>query len=134
MKPKIPTPLTDADFAAALAADRDHLVPSSGFTDAVMAAVLHESAAPAPLPFPWKRALPGFAAVAAVVFLIVAVFVALLRAPHSAVQDNSLASGWSVQFQPFLHQASPLDTAGILVAFLVSAGVVLLCRRLLSLR
>ncbi len=39
---------------------REHeIVPSSGFTASVMDAVRREAAAPAPIPFPWKRALPG---------------------------------------------------------------------------
>lgn len=42
-----------------LLSEDDRLIPSSGFTAAVMNAVLREGAAPAPLPFPWKRALPG---------------------------------------------------------------------------
>ena len=35
------------------------LVPSSGFLSTVMERVREESAAPAPIPFPWKRAIPG---------------------------------------------------------------------------
>ena len=35
------------------------IVPSANFTRNVMAKVRMEAAAPAPLPFPWKRALPG---------------------------------------------------------------------------
>jgi hypothetical protein len=37
----------------------DELLPSSGFAASVMDAVRREAAAPAPIPFPWKRALPG---------------------------------------------------------------------------
>jgi hypothetical protein len=40
-------------------ATEDALVPSSGFLAAVMERVCEEAAAPAPIPFPWKRALPG---------------------------------------------------------------------------
>ena len=35
------------------------VVPSSGFTASVMAAVLRESSAAAPIAFPWMRVLPG---------------------------------------------------------------------------
>jgi hypothetical protein len=48
-----------------LAADQA-LVPSSGFLASVMERVHEEAAAPAPIPFPWKRALPGMAVVAGV--------------------------------------------------------------------
>ena len=36
------------------------LVPSSGFAASVMESIREEAAAPAPIPFPWKRAVPGF--------------------------------------------------------------------------
>jgi hypothetical protein len=36
------------------------LVPSSGFAASVMERVRQEAAAPPPIPFPWKRAVPGF--------------------------------------------------------------------------
>jgi hypothetical protein len=42
-----------------LLSEDDMLIPSSGFAAAVMNAVLREAAMPTPLPFPWKRALPG---------------------------------------------------------------------------
>jgi hypothetical protein len=38
----------------------EEIVPSSGFLVGVMQGVREEAAAPAPIPFPWKRALPGF--------------------------------------------------------------------------
>jgi hypothetical protein len=37
----------------------DEILPSSGFAASVMDAVRREAAAPPPIPFPWKRALPG---------------------------------------------------------------------------
>ena len=37
----------------------EELAPSSGFVSAVMERVREEAAAPAPIPFPWKRAVPG---------------------------------------------------------------------------
>jgi hypothetical protein len=39
--------------------EEDALVPSSGFLASVMERVEAEAAAPPPIPFPWKRALPG---------------------------------------------------------------------------
>ena len=41
-------------------AGEEELKPSSGFAESVMAQVMEESAAPPPIPFPWKRMLPGF--------------------------------------------------------------------------
>ena len=37
----------------------EELAPSSGFVASVMERVREEAAAPEPIPFPWKRALPG---------------------------------------------------------------------------
>ena len=42
-------------------AEREEIIPSSGFVASVMEAVREEAAAPAPIPFPWKWALPGLA-------------------------------------------------------------------------
>ena len=48
----------------------DDILPSSGFAASVMDAVRREVAAPPPIPFPWKRALPGLV-VAGVVLAVV---------------------------------------------------------------
>lgn len=37
----------------------EELVPSSGFLSRVIDRVQEEAAVPPPIPFPWKRALPG---------------------------------------------------------------------------
>ena len=42
----------------------EDVLPSSGFHASVMAAVHREATAPPPIPFPWKRAWPAFAAAA----------------------------------------------------------------------
>jgi hypothetical protein len=49
------------DLDRILAGEED-IVPSSGFAATVMDTVRREAAAPPPIPFPWKRALPGLAA------------------------------------------------------------------------
>ena len=38
------------------------IAPSSGFASSVMDAVRHQALTPPPIPFPWKRALPGLGA------------------------------------------------------------------------
>ena len=40
-------------------ATEEELVPSSGFLASVMQAIHEEATAPPPIPFPWKRAVPG---------------------------------------------------------------------------
>lgn len=53
-------------------ADEDALEPSSGFLAAVMERVNEEATAPPRIPFPWKRAVPGFViAVAVLVWAVV---------------------------------------------------------------
>lgn len=42
-------------------AGEDRVEPSSGFLAAVMDRVREEAAAPPPIPFPWRRAVPGIA-------------------------------------------------------------------------
>src|SRR5262245_34844800 len=64
------------DIERALATD--DIVPSSGFTAAVMTAVRAEAAAPPPIPFPWARALVSLGMGAAA---IVAMAMWMLRAP-----------------------------------------------------
>ena len=52
--------------------NREEILPSSGFVDSVMDAVRQEAATPPPIPFPWKRALPGlFVAVLVLVSVLV---------------------------------------------------------------
>lgn len=43
-------------------AGAEQIVPSSGFTSAVMDRLRREALEPEPIPFPWKRALPGITA------------------------------------------------------------------------
>ena len=40
-------------------ATEEEIIPSSGFLASVMERVSEEANAPAPIPFPWKRAVPG---------------------------------------------------------------------------
>lgn len=49
----------DPDPLDRILASEEPLVPSSGFLAAVMERVEEESRLPAPIPFPWKRAIPG---------------------------------------------------------------------------
>jgi hypothetical protein len=48
----------DAEVEAILSSEEE-LIPSSGFLASVMERVEEESAVPPPIPFPWKRAIPG---------------------------------------------------------------------------
>jgi hypothetical protein len=68
----------------------DEILPSSGFTVSVMEAVRREAAARPPIPFPWKRALPGLLVGGVVLALVL---VAVVRA--IAQVDRTTASRFS---------------------------------------
>lgn len=48
----------------------ENIVPSAGFTANVMEALRREASIPPPIPFPWKWALPLFAAAAFMLALL----------------------------------------------------------------
>jgi hypothetical protein len=47
-------------------ASEEPLIPSSGFLESVMERVREEAAAPPPISFPWKRAIPAVALTASI--------------------------------------------------------------------
>ncbi len=75
--------MTDGDLDRYLSGEPE-IVPSSGFTVNVMEAVRRQAATPPPLPFPWKRALPGLAAAVAVMIFFA---VMCLRTPRDVVSS-----------------------------------------------
>ena len=88
------------------------LVPSSGFAASVMERVREEAAAPAPIPFPWKRAVPGML-VAAGVFGWSAVELVRFAGPALVELRNTQAP---VAVNAAI--ARPLEQAGWVVAAL----------------
>ena len=56
----------EIDAMDRILAAEEELVPSSGFVAAAMERVREEAAVPAPIPFPWKRAVPGLVLAAGV--------------------------------------------------------------------
>ena len=89
----------------------EDIVPSARFHASVMAAVHREAATPPPIPFPWGRALPAFAASA----LALAGSAVLLR---------------DVEFDAVLPAAARVGAPWIALAVLTTAGSLLLSRRL----
>ncbi|HEV2326162.1 MAG TPA: hypothetical protein VGS10_19645 [Terracidiphilus sp.] len=49
----------ELDTIGSILASEEALAPSSGFVSAVMERLQEESRVPPPIPFPWKRAIPG---------------------------------------------------------------------------
>ncbi len=56
----------------------DEILPSSGFAASVMEAVRREASAPPPIPFPWRRALPGIVVATFALVLVVVVGIAAI--------------------------------------------------------
>ncbi len=104
---------------------KDEILPSSGFAPSVMDAVRREAAAPPPIPFPWKRALPGLVAgglVLAMVFVtVVAATVQLIRSATSEHFSISLqrwlTSVLGLGLQQNLLSAASWTVLALLVTF-----------------
>lgn len=98
--------MTNDDLDRILSSKDDDILPSSGLVASVMGTVRSEAAMPPPIPFPWKRALPGLAS-AAFVLVCLTIFV-LDQLVHRAVAPSPIISlptwwvpigqaiGWSV--------------------------------------
>jgi len=73
--------MRDQELDAILSREQD-IAPSSGFVASVMEAVGQQATTPPPIPFPWLRALPGIAAIAvALGVLLVTAFGVIAREP-----------------------------------------------------
>jgi len=125
--PNQPEPIESADQGLAqihqILASEEDLLPSSGFLASVMERVHEQAAAPAPILFPWKRAIPGILLAAAVLGWGA---VELFRAALPALRTLSLAP-------PHLPATliPPLEDAGwVALALTVSLLSTLLSRRL----
>jgi hypothetical protein len=68
----------------------DEIFPSSGFAASVMDAVRREAASPPPIPFPWKRALPGLV-LGGFVLLLVIIATAIAMAQLSQASTPQLS-------------------------------------------
>jgi hypothetical protein len=78
----------------------EEILPSSGFAASVMDAVRREAAAPPPIPFPWKRALPGAVFAAAILIGILAICAMELFDSSSFAQGQPVSvSTWQLLLQ-----------------------------------
>lgn len=82
--------MPDDDLERALGGEPD-IVPSSGFVSTVMAAVHQEAEAPAPLAFPWGRALSG-AALAFLTAFVIPAIVLMRSSPIPSVRPESVST------------------------------------------
>jgi hypothetical protein len=83
----------DEDEIDRILTRRDEILPSSGFATSVMEAVRREAAAPQPIAFPWKRALPGMVVggIALIVGLVAGVAV-IVRLASGSIAPQATAS------------------------------------------
>lgn len=106
------------------------LAPSSGFVSAVMERVREEAAAPKPIPFPWKRVVPG--AVAAVGGVV---WIGVEAARHGITHMPELGSPVEVFARVPQQMTGTLEDAGWVAAALgVSLLSWLLARRMIGSR
>jgi hypothetical protein len=108
-------------------AAEDEIVPTSGFAAAVMHAVRSEAEAPRPIPFPWRRALPGaIAAVVALTLLMVELFTQS-GAGTALSQGGSIGS---LAMEPIVDAAMSAGAHWIALALLLTLASVSLSMRL----
>jgi hypothetical protein len=113
-----------------LLAKDDEIVPSSGFTNAVMVAVRREAATPPPLAFPLWRALPGWVAAAITVALALAGVVREARV--SATATEGIAESMSGVVTAWLAIWARAGGSWILLGLVVSFVAVKLSLRAVS--
>jgi hypothetical protein len=102
------------------------IVPSPGFVSGVMDAVRRDASAPPPIPFPWRRALPGLTAGALALVAMIIVVVKNASRPQSAapIQASLLpALAHAVEI------AKMYGIDWILLAFLITLACVTLSMR-----
>lgn len=122
--------MRDGDLDRVLCKDQV-IVPSSGFVVAVMDAVRRESAAPLPIPFPWKRALPGlFAAGVALMSIFVAGTATFIQGTTGQPFPSQLQSIFDLIFERW----NTLGASWITLALIVSIASVKLSMHLATRR
>jgi hypothetical protein len=95
---------------------RDDIQPSSGFAASVMEAVREEAAAPPPIPFPWRRALPVLLLAGMVlVSVVIAGVETMLRISRGAATPEIATSLWGTLTLP------TQGTAGTALAWTAAA-------------
>lgn len=105
----------------------EEILPSSGFVTSVMDVVLREAATPPPIPFPWKRALPGLVVAGlTIAFALVAGFMPLIR----GVSPLSLPPRAALEFASAFEAAKGVGADWILLALLLTLASVKLSMRL----
>jgi hypothetical protein len=93
------------------------ILPSSGFTASVMDAVRREADVPQPIPFPWKRALPGIIAGGAMLGAVLIVIIVQLA---GAAPAAPLPPAWNAALHSIQETTLRLGGPWIALALLAS--------------
>jgi hypothetical protein len=121
------------DLIAPILLREEALLPSSGFAASVMDAIQERALATEPIPFPWKLALPGMAALAAgavlLIWLAVKTFADAQRNAAANMADSSAWLGW-LHLHPELEATLRHQLGPVLLALAVSWLCVTLARRM----
>jgi hypothetical protein len=120
--------MRDPDLDRILSKEEE-ILPSSGFAASVMEAVQREAAAPPPIPFPWKRALPGLCV--AGLTLVSLIISSIVLITHG-VPGQSIPRSWLAASASFVAASRNLGAAWILVALLLSFASVQLAMHFAS--
>ena len=122
--------MREHDLDRILSKDQE-IVPSSGFVNSVMDSVRREALTPAPIPFPWKRALPGLASVVVSLGLLLIVGGAVFT-PGIAAPSQPLA--FQFAYDRILEAARTIRAGWIVLALLLSLASAKLSIRFTTLR
>jgi hypothetical protein len=112
-----------------IGSEKEEIIPSSGFTASVMDAVRREATTPPPIPFPWKRALPGLAAGCVTLVLVLIEIVTHLDR-HAAAREIHPATASA--FDPILNEAINAGMGWIFLVLLLSLVSMMFSMRLTS--
>jgi hypothetical protein len=108
--------------------EENALLPSSGFAASVMESIQEQAAEPAPIPFPWKLALPGIAALIAAAVVLIRLTVAAFQTINQGMDVARVLPQWYFDLlaSPSLQAAA----TPVLLALAASAVCVLFCHKL----
>lgn len=107
------------------------IIPSPGFVNSVMDSIRREALTPAPIPFPWKRALPGVAALVLALGLLL-IAGATLFTRGIASQSHPLILPFA--YDRILEAARSIRAGWIVLALLLSLASAKLSIRFTTLR
>jgi hypothetical protein len=96
---------------------KSEILPSSGFTASVMDAVRCEAAAPPPIPFPWKWALPGLVVCGVMLGLVVVVTVTQFA---SGAATTPLPAEWVIALRSLRQSTGRFGGEWVALALLAS--------------